>query len=1013
MQNRLIWLVLWLPALLTLVGWHMAQPAVVRPADFGPLYDLRTLDHLAGFEPVESNAEGAYRWSGSLGRLSLPAHDLPATLLLRGAVAPQAQIALRFGDALPVVLTPAETAPQLRQYRMLLPATSDHLGWVALELQANPASVIDGRELGMAVFEVALHPTDSGQWWPPRFTWLVLSSLPMLLALSLALAGVPQRYALALATTAGVALVMSWGRNPAGLLTLLRDLDAFFDPLLLRWWLAIQGLGLVALPLTSLALRALPLAGYPLARTVGLLLVTLVAWMLAMTGRVPFGLPLVLVSSVLIGAMSGAAWWWARRCQLSLEWPGWRSVLSWELLFASGLLVGAVLCWHGSVGPAIDGGEKPMQAAFINAVMRYENFPPYSPWLAGYAINYYYLSYVTLGVVALLTATPALYAFNLGFVLFVALMVINVAYLAVSLAHLTMREPAGQVPRYKWAGVAGIALLFVLAFGNQGAAIQLALGTPHWRFLDPDQLLEALGQRFTGAEVLELSRPTVAGWDRPPRTFLTVEEGWSFDWSRPIRILYDDVLDPRVGLERRQVITEFPAFNLYLGDVHPHMMVIPFSLLALALALALVAGGLQGTTLVLMGIVVGALYCINAWDAPTYALMGMGAIVLSVGRTAQQGPRLLLLSSFAFGLVAFLTALPFMATFTPPSGPGPHPLVADVPLLGRLSTILGWSEYRTNLFNFLLMFGLFLIPILVAALRGPGLRGLHWAILLTFGFGMLIGFPLLFLVPLALLLALRAWQAEPPGLRLAFWAATVGALVLFAPEVVYTRDHLENIASRQNTIFKFYYQVWLIWGLVAAYSTWWLLARHAWRWRQLVWIGPLCIFALGAAVYPLGLVLWADPWQPGERTFNGAALLARQEPDEFAGIEWLAQHVAPDERVMSGFCSCEQVVRVSRAAAFTGVQSLLGWLDGHERLWRSGIPEQLRVMQERERDITTMYTATDPETILALLAANEVRYIVMGPLERELHGVTGDRTFPSLARLVFQQGDFAIYRVDD
>ncbi|WP_124681971.1 hypothetical protein [Candidatus Viridilinea mediisalina] len=72
-----------------------------------------------------------------------------------------------------------------------------------------------------------------------------------------------QEQAVGLATLLVSLLVLWWSYDPTPLLSWLRDLVSFFDPLLWRWWLAIQALAFAVLPLTAVVLRALPLAGYP------------------------------------------------------------------------------------------------------------------------------------------------------------------------------------------------------------------------------------------------------------------------------------------------------------------------------------------------------------------------------------------------------------------------------------------------------------------------------------------------------------------------------------------------------------------------------------------------------------------------------------------------------------------------------------------------------------------------------------------------------------------------------
>ncbi|NCC37381.1 MAG: hypothetical protein EOM24_36020, partial [Chloroflexia bacterium] len=296
---KILWLLL-LPPLAALLLWQYQGATVVRPAS------LHSFDQLAGFEPVERNATGAYRWSGPEARLSLSAHTERSLLRLHGALAPGATVAIGVGETTLTRLVSDEPEPQLRYYALLAPLPADNLGWVDLHLRAEPPAVVEGRQLGLALFEVVVRPLEAGPRLPPGFAWLALSILPVLLALGLAGLGLPR--AVALASAAGVALVFAWALRPEWTGSFLRDLQAFFDPLVFRWWLALQLIGLAGLPLTMLALRSLPLAGYPLAKILGLLLVTLVAWVGALGGLAPFEVPLV-IGALLVVALVGIGAW--------------------------------------------------------------------------------------------------------------------------------------------------------------------------------------------------------------------------------------------------------------------------------------------------------------------------------------------------------------------------------------------------------------------------------------------------------------------------------------------------------------------------------------------------------------------------------------------------------------------------------------------------------------------------------------------------------------------------------
>ena len=70
---------------------------------------------------------------------------------------------------------------------------------------------------------------------------------------------------------------------------------------LLVWWLLLELLGLLALPLTLFIFRNLPDRGYPFARLVGILLPSFLAWFLGMWQLASYGPALLILCLLLLG----------------------------------------------------------------------------------------------------------------------------------------------------------------------------------------------------------------------------------------------------------------------------------------------------------------------------------------------------------------------------------------------------------------------------------------------------------------------------------------------------------------------------------------------------------------------------------------------------------------------------------------------------------------------------------------------------------------------------------------
>ena len=103
--------------------------------------------------------------------------------------------------------------------------------------------------------------------------------------------------------------------------------------------------------------------------------------------------------------------------------------------------------------------------------------------------------------------------------------------------------------------------------------------------------------------------------------------GWIPDrfwwWWRALRVISDYDLAGNF----REVIDEFPFFSFLHADLHPHVLAIPFNLLAVAVALNIVLGGWRGETMlfglrlhihktgfVAAALLLGGLAFLNTWD---------------------------------------------------------------------------------------------------------------------------------------------------------------------------------------------------------------------------------------------------------------------------------------------------------------------------------------------------------------------------------------------------------------
>src|SRR4030065_1243761 len=212
---------------------------------------------------------------------------------------------------------------------------------------------------------------------------------------------------------------------------------------ILIWWLILQVLGWLALPTAMRIFRWLPGRCYTFSKSLGLLLISYALWMGASTGLLTNVLGGILFSIILLAGISA---WFYFRCKGNL-FPDirpflgekWKLVLTVEILFTLALVGWAVLRAYAPYKIEPTGGEKFMEIAFQNAILKSEHFPPLDPWLSGFAISYYYFGYVMMALLTRLSGAVPGVGFDLYDALLFALTLVGSLGVGYNLAAFTLK----------------------------------------------------------------------------------------------------------------------------------------------------------------------------------------------------------------------------------------------------------------------------------------------------------------------------------------------------------------------------------------------------------------------------------------------------------------------------------------------------------------------------------------------------------------------------------------------
>ena len=712
--------------------------------------------------------------------------------------------------------------------------------------------------------------------------------------------------------------------------------NGFFGSFSWLWWfLWLQLAAFLVLPWSLSLFDSLKDKGYGLSKILGFGSVGLLSWLLVSWDIASFGRLTCIFSLLILGIVGIVSGYKRRKDLIQLAIVNRKVWAVTELVF---VIVFFSVLFLRSMNPDLwesyRGGEKPMELGYLTSIGRSNDLPPYDPWFAGGAMNYYYFGWFLLAVPMLAIGVLPEIAFQLGVATFVALAVMGVWTLAINLIKGNLQKVTEGSPNHRSPFFFG--LLAVSFFGIFGTWD--AVRRHHQRFREANTWNALSDWPFIGS-VVEF----VGGfWEWVNRASVQ-----AFDWWSPSRVNSGNF-----------DITEFPFFTFLFGDLHPHLMGMAFFGLLLCASFAYVLtcqnGKRKSAYLLagLIGAVLGIVRMTNTWDFPTLSLIslagflygtstfkvnssvgtesgshgrsglwviiGLSVFVSAIGSGnewvalfalivsliacgslfAKPVPRFRLLFLLHHGLIAVCTHLILVYPFTRNNqtfGLGLH----------RSRWVSPFSDFLSHWGIFLgIAFAYFLTLFLInQEKRGDGIESsMHVyrtispllirrvVLFLCLGMTSLLGVLIGWAFAVAVLGAITALSFILIELRLSsFQISRIASLSLFVfgfmviagPEVI----TINNDVARMNTVFKFWLQGWILFSVASAFavSEIWIYARQRMMRQRRLFYYPsprfwliimTCILFIGL-VYPLSSIgpRLDDRFSTNPKGLNGIAYL--------------------------------------------------------------------------------------------------------------------------------------------
>jgi YYY domain-containing protein len=777
------------------------------------------------------------------------------------------------------------------------------------------------------------------------------------------------------------------------------------------WWLAVELLGFIALPFTIVLFKKLPDRGYAFGKALSILFIAFFLWLAASAHILPNSRWAIVLIIALMAA--GSLFLAIRRRQqiTSFISENRRVIIATELIFLFSFVLLAVMRAYNA---DILFGEKPMDFALLNGTLRSDYFPAHDPWLSGHSVSYYYFGYVMMATLTKFTGVAPGVAFNLSLALIFALTAIG----AFSIVYNLVRMRRGGARAAIGFGLVAVALLLLLA--NLEGVLELfhahGGGSPgFWEWAGIDSLDKPYNS--------EHWYPTDHWWWwRATRVIGTMGGGMTLDFT----------------------ITEFPFFSFLFADLHPHLMALPFVLLSLALSLEIFSSSASlglawlkrnWPKLLVFAICLGSLGFINTWDLPTYTLIFIVAALMGAYWARGKMDLKLLRDVGVFALALTGLAIVFYL---------PYYLSTE----GIYSGIGAVGDADTRPFHFFIVWGLLLFIGVSFALaqawdelkrRFFSWKKVAWAVVLPLlplaawavyvvakqaDFSIVGKFlqVLPFLVILALILyviigkAQRSAKPDDDGEKASLFALLLlfaGFLITMGTELFYVDDLFGECCERMNTVFKLYFQTWVLFAIACAFGLYYLWSRWSGTTflRALAkrsWWGICLLLIACSLIYPIAATITLTDSFGGEPTLNGLAFFERDSPAESEAVGWLNDNVGDAPVIVEAFGGWDVGLFTYywRISARTGLPTILG-SPHHELQWRGSADD----FGERIPDINLIYESQDIGQVEGLLEKYDVTYVFVGDLERQQYGAEVGEKFAHFMDVVFENEGVTIYQV--
>ncbi|MDP4176830.1 MAG: DUF2298 domain-containing protein [Bacillota bacterium] len=766
--------------------------------------------------------------------------------------------------------------------------------------------------------------------------------------------------------------------------------------LVIQFWLWILLLTMPFIPLTNYIFKNFFDKGYLFSKTIGIVISSFILWFLSSLKIAPFErVPIFVIIIILYAGAFVLLFKIKKINKLSeiLNKKDLKIFIAEEILFLIGICF-----WSYVRGfkPEINGLEKYMDFGFINALLKSKYMPPIDIWFAGKNINYYYYGHYICAFLTKLSGIPSSYTYNIMLATVFSFCLCLTFSIASNMTFIKEKENLKKVI------IAGVVSALLVTFA----------GSLHTFCYTAGIHIEKSMGLFNG---------DIPNYFYPDATRYI---GYNPDTND-------------------KTIHEFPLYSFVVADLHGHVSDIPFVLTFVALILNFFSGKLTKKRFLmtegLLPIFLAVFYMTNTWDYPIYLMVaGLSIMYISYKKyfSSSLSSRDILNSNIIYRS--------FEKYVFPPKQDFRKTNIIDIDHEILIKIIMAILYVVVNAIIVIGVSQLLSLPYSLKFKQISAGFGIPWGHHTPlYQLFVLWGYQIFFVICFILLCFRRSDEAKinknidavstivsnKKGTSIkkgkkninkkkininedidafAIILSICAVFLIFLPEVIFVKDIYGETYERANTMFKFTYQAFMMFGILVGFIVVQLVSNIKKKNIKILYAAAYTIILVLPMMYPFYAIYqdYGSLKASNYKGLDGLVYLKDKSQDDFNIVNWLNQNVKYQTPILEA--NGDSYTDYGRISSITGNPTILGWY-AHEWLWRGYNNE----LNNRLNEVQTVYQCADVNNAKKILKKYNIKYIVVGNLERTKFTTMNEANLASLGTVAYSSNNEYVIKVNE